>query len=363
MNFFLSVSDYSNFPFRVVENKFTYLGITVTKKHKCLFKENLLTLLNHTRRYLTQWSPLSTSLVGRINSIKMNILPTFLYVFQSVPTFIPKSFFDTLDSVISSYIWKGKCPQLNKVHLQRPKGEGDMALPNFRFYYWAANIHCLTFWSYFHNRSDCPSWMSLELGSAKNFSVPALLGSKFPFPSDRLIDNPVVRHTLRVWAQFRRHFGLSDFCLLSPISANHLFQPSLLDPTFQEWRRLGLERFRDLFTDNSFLSFQQITEKFNLPKHHFFRYIQIRHFLHCQIPSFPQIPGVNIADALLNLQPSCRGLISIIYNKLLDMRRAPHDNIKTAWEQDLNLSLSEEIWDTILKGDILCSFLLPDMVP
>lgn len=128
-------SDYSNFPFRIVENKFTYLGITVTKKHKCLFKEKLLTLLNHTKRCLTQWSPLSTSLVGRINSIKMNILPKFLYIFQSIPTFIPKSFFDTLDSVISSYIWKGKHPQLNKVHLQKPKEEGGMALPYFRFYY------------------------------------------------------------------------------------------------------------------------------------------------------------------------------------------------------------------------------------
>lgn len=224
----------------------------------CLFKENFLTLWSHTRQCLTQWSPLSTSLVGQINSIKINILPK-LNVFQSVPTFIPKSFFDTLDSVISSYIWKGKCPRLNKAHLQRPEGEGGMALPNFRFFYWAANIRCLLFWSYFHNRSDCPSWVAMELGPAKNFSIPPLVGSSLPLP-------PVVRHTLRMWAQFRRHFGLSDFWLSSPISANHLFQPSLLDPTFQEWRGLGIGHFRDLFIGNSFASFEQLTEKYNLPK-------------------------------------------------------------------------------------------------
>lgn len=342
-------SDYSNFPFRIVENKFTYLGITVTKKHKCLFKENFLTLLNHTKRCLTQWSPLSTSLVSRINSIKMNILPKFLYIFQSIPTFIPKSFFDTLDSVISSYIWKGKRPRLNKVHLQKPKGEGGMALPNFRFYYWAANIRCLTFCSYFHNRSDCPSWVAMELGSAKNFSIPALLGSPLPLPPNKLIDNPVVWHTLRVWAQFRRHFGCLNFSLSSPISANHLFQPSLLDPTFQEWQRLGIECFRDLFTDISFVSFEQLTEKFSLPKSHFFRYLQIRHFLRCQLPNFPQTPDVNIVDALLSLQPSHKGLISIIYNKLLGIRQAPLNNIKVAWEQDLNLTLSDDMWDTIFK--------------
>lgn len=60
----MPASEYNNFPFRIVENKFTYLGITVTKKHKCLFKENFLTLLNHIKQCLTQWSPLSTSLVG-----------------------------------------------------------------------------------------------------------------------------------------------------------------------------------------------------------------------------------------------------------------------------------------------------------
>ena len=157
-----------------------------------------------------------------------------------------------------------------------------MALPNFRFYYWAANIRCLTFWSYFHNRPDCLSWVAVELGSAKNFSVPALLESKLPLPQNKLIDNPVIRHALRVLAQFRRHLGFSDFCLSSPFSANHIFQPSLLDPTFQEWQRLGTECFRDLFIDNRFVSFEQLTEKFNFPKSHFFRYLQIRHFLHCQ---------------------------------------------------------------------------------
>uniref|UniRef100_A0A3Q3K0J1 Reverse transcriptase domain-containing protein n=1 Tax=Monopterus albus TaxID=43700 RepID=A0A3Q3K0J1_MONAL len=170
----MSVSDYSNFPFRTVGDKFTYLGITVTRRHKNLFKENVLTLLDHTKHSLAQWSPLSTSLIGRIHSIKMNVLPKFLYIFQSVPTFIPKLYFDTLDSIISSYIWKGKRPRLSKVHLQKSKAEGGMALPNFRLYYWAATIRCLTFWSYFHSRSDRPPWVAMELGSAKNSFIPII---------------------------------------------------------------------------------------------------------------------------------------------------------------------------------------------
>lgn len=40
--------EYINFPFRIVEDHFTYLGITVAKKTKCLFKKHFLSLLNNT---------------------------------------------------------------------------------------------------------------------------------------------------------------------------------------------------------------------------------------------------------------------------------------------------------------------------
>ena len=204
-----------------------------------------------------------------------------------------------------------------------------MALPNFRFYYWAANICCVIFWSYFYNRADCPLWVAMELSCAKSFSIPALLGSSLPLPSNKLIDNPVVWHTLRVWAQFRRNFGFTDLCLSSPISANHLFQPSLLDLTFLDWRRLGIECFRDLFTDTGFVSFEQLAVKFSLPKSHFYRYLQIRHFLRGQLPSFPQTPDASTVDVLLNFKP-CKGLVSTVYNKLLGIRQAPLNNIRTA---------------------------------
>lgn len=92
---------YTNLPFQMVTHQFNYLGITMTRKHSDLFKENFLTLLS-----LLLW----ISLIGQINSVNMNILPKFLYLFQSITNFIPKSFFDSLDSAIYSFVWKGKCP-------------------------------------------------------------------------------------------------------------------------------------------------------------------------------------------------------------------------------------------------------------
>ncbi|XP_059837717.1 uncharacterized protein LOC132400604 [Hypanus sabinus] len=225
-----------------------------------------------------------------------------------------------------------------------------MALPNFRLYYWAANICCATFWSFFHGQPKCPNWVAMELSSTKELSISALLGSALPSSLSRLIANPLVRHTLRKWAQFRKCYGFHGFSVSSPVVHNHLFLPTMYDTAFQVWFRKGIRRFEDLFIDNRFASFQQLSVQFNLPNAHFFRYLQIRHFIAPLIPNFPEMPAKNAMDLFLSINPLGKGLISIIQDKLAALRRAPVDKIKMAWEHDLNTSLSDESWDSILKS-------------
>ena len=168
--------NFTYLPFKIESYKLSYLGVSVTRKYKDLFRKNLLVLLNQVKPTLTQWSPLSMSLVGRVNSIKMTILPQFLYIFQALPLFIPRSFSDQFDSLITSYIWQGKRPRLNKSHLQKIKANG-MVLLNFCFYYWSINLHRFAFWSHFHGYLDPPNWVAMELHSEGNIYIPALLGS------------------------------------------------------------------------------------------------------------------------------------------------------------------------------------------
>lgn len=73
--------NYMVLPLKVVKDHFTYLGIYVTREFKNLFKSNFLTLFDQVKQILSKWSPLSLSLIGRINSIKMTLLPKFLYLF------------------------------------------------------------------------------------------------------------------------------------------------------------------------------------------------------------------------------------------------------------------------------------------
>src|SRR4029434_9214950 len=69
-----------------------------------LFNKNLKPALTKAKEDLMRWESLPISLAGRVNSVKMVIMPRLLYYFNTVPTFIPKSFFKELDKHITFYI-------------------------------------------------------------------------------------------------------------------------------------------------------------------------------------------------------------------------------------------------------------------
>lgn len=54
-----------------------------------------------------------------------------------------------------------------------------------------------------------------------------------------------------------------------------------------EWSRVGISCIKDLFIDNTFALFQQISNRFSLPKNHFFRYLQVRSFITNTYREFP----------------------------------------------------------------------------
>ena len=122
-----------NFPFKVANDSFVYLGVHVTHKFGDLYKANFAPLLTRIQKDFERWSLLNLSLIAHVNSVKMNILPR-LYLFQCIPLFLPQSFFHKLDSLISEFILNKKVPRMRKQYLPRPK-LGGLALPNLRFYY------------------------------------------------------------------------------------------------------------------------------------------------------------------------------------------------------------------------------------
>ncbi len=78
--------------FNIVDH-FTYLGIKIVPKLGDVVQVNYDPLLENVSSSIERWMSLPISLIGRINILKMNILPKFLYLFQNIPLPPPKHLF------------------------------------------------------------------------------------------------------------------------------------------------------------------------------------------------------------------------------------------------------------------------------
>lgn len=116
----------------------------MTKGLEDLLQKNWHNKTEQLKQGIHFWMTLFISLAGKIHAIKMIVLPHFLHLFQSIPCFIPQSYLQLqLDSIIIPFIWNFKAIRISKKHICKPKNTGGFALPNFKMYYWVANLSIL----------------------------------------------------------------------------------------------------------------------------------------------------------------------------------------------------------------------------
>ena len=323
-----------------------YLGINFSPKLSDVPQLNFTPLIKQIENELARWRNLPLSLLGKIATIKMMVLPKVNYLFSMIPHQPSNQWFKTLNSCISTFLWSDKPPRISLKTLQKTKGAGGLELPNFNHYYISNRIKFILKW--FNPSPHDLSWVDIEQVFCGN-----ILLQDLPFISTAIKHHNCMRYanikySLLAWTEFLR---ITESPLIPcgqiPICNN----PDLLQDkkplNLTHWTEKGITHLKHIWVNKDFKTFQDIVSQFGISSSKYLEYMQIKSIikgkfkLKLEQATMEAPPAV---QSVLNFKPP--KILSKIYKVIANTDCAISIPIDK-WERDLSLQQNSKFWRKI----------------
>ncbi|CAI5664649.1 unnamed protein product [Oreochromis niloticus] len=333
-----------NIPFTWSGSGFKYLGIHILPNIRGILKQNIDIVRNSIKKDLSRWMDLPVSWMGRINLIKMNVLPRLLYPLQMLPITLTKKTVKEIEKDMSRFIWRGRKPRLSMKTLQLPKDKGGLAFPNILLYNWSCHSRVIHEWIHTYLKdTDDP----LEAWTCQPFNLLSELVSKYNKKHNKVM----IDTYLKTWRDMSKYTESNPILsYITPFLNNQHFTPGMESAVFQRWFGAGIRVVGDLFDGNVCMSFEQVQKKYTIHQTDFFAFLQARHLItscHDALHNTMQLGPME--NFFLHLSAD-NSTIRQFYNVLQGYNKHNIGKLIRSWEGDLQCQCDDHAWSESIQS-------------